>query len=583
VVSVNDVRMLIAEGEGEKVEFKRSAILSNTTQLAIELTAFANTNGGIMLVGVNDDGTYEGMIAQSGHQELVMNVASDRCEPPVRPQFEKVVDGALVYVIQVQKSGMLHGVKFHGGTAFYVRVGSTVRNLHPSELAARSQPDRTQTVTRSPDFARQFSLTLDSLVDSLKSNRSYEETRRLMNESVMLLKARIDDWDEPSVEFGTRELIARLYALSEGEAPELYVIFEDLFGRAYRERKLLLQSMIWTIKGVMMESWAPEHNVEKAEKACRLLLRLGIDFFHKDLTVTELCGSAIDDLASDMYEPEILSKQILLAAYAYGQAKSTKEQVFVDQLAEGIRENDELAWDALYKSYFIDAMGFAFAEKDSCGIDLRGITLQFLYPSISKNINQQVQSFVELLEESVNGDDHSHAVEELVGLILSYESYRPDIAGEIEKAVLNSNAETHQLFNNLIDSSGILRKIYKGSDMITTFDEMISFLETNSDFENVGIGVTAFGVTIIHFSRPLTKSDMQRVVDLTGKYDVSEGVEVDMNNLTFEVDRLVYRDGRNNMTRLIDFLKDLNNIVTIRSIATGITFDLRRSLERGEV
>lgn len=574
--SSSDVKARIAEGEGQRLEFKRSEILSKTVELAIVMTAFANADGGAILVGVNDDGTLERMLAQRGHQELIMNVASDRCEPPLRPLFERIlVDGALVYVIQVQKSSVLYGVKIHGGTSFYVRVGSTVRSLHPSEL---------RVATHNPDFESRFSSVLDTLVNSLQSNESYEQAHRLMHEIAMLLKERIDAWDEPSTKYGTRELFTRLYALSEGELPELYDIFKDLFGRAYRERKQLLESMIWTIKGMMMDSWAPQYNVAKAEKACKLLLRLGVDFFSTDLSVTELCASAIDDLASDMFEPEILSKEILLAAYTYGKvqkASTDKERVFVDQLVEWIRKNDEYAWDASYRSYFIDSIGFAFAEKETYGIDLREITVRFLHSSINKNINQQIQEFVDFVESEIENeeDGYSFAAEELVQIIMAYESIRPEIAQDIEKRILDSNTETQAVFNKLVDSRRVLTKIYRGTDMITTFDEVMAFLETNSDFENVGVGVTAFGVTIIHFSRPLTKSDMQRVKDLAGRYDVGEYSELDSDHLIFEADSLVYMNGQNNMKKLIAFLRDLNSIATVRNVATGICFDLRRSPE----
>lgn len=584
MVSTDDVKALIAEGEGQRIEFKRSEILSNTTQLAIELTAFANADGGVILVGVKDDGTYERMMSRRGHQELIMNVASDRCEPPVRPLFEqKVVDGALVYVIRVQKSSVPHGVKFHGGTAFFVRVGSTTRSLHPSEVAAKSQSRELPIATHSPDFESRFSRVLDSLVDSLQSNGSYKETHRFMNEVAMMLKERIDAWDESSTEHGTRELFTRLYALSESKAPELYDMFRDLFGRAYQERKQMLEAMIWTIKRVMMESWAPEHNVAKAERACKLLLRLGVDFFHKDLSVTELCASAIDDLASDMFEPEVFSKEILLAAYAYREAQEDSnedERAFADQLTDWIRENDKRAWDALYKSYFIDSMGFAFAEKETYGIDLRDITVR-LYSSINKNINQQIQEFVDFLEDEVQNESHeySFAVEDLVQIIMAYESVRPEIAKDIEKRILSSNTETQAIFNKLIESSKILTKIYEETGMITTFDEMMAFLETNSDFENVGIGVTAFGVTIIYFSRPLTKSNLQQVEDLAGTYNIGNDLELDSDHLLFEADRLVYKDGQHDMRKLVDFLRDLNSIAKVRSIATGMSFDLRRSPE----
>jgi hypothetical protein len=580
LISSSDVKRLIADGEGQGLEFKRSDILSNPVEIAIALTAFANTNDGVVLVGVNDDGTLEGMTAKRGHQELIMNVASDRCVPPVRPLFgQTLVDGKLVYTIRVEKSNVLHGVKFKEHTALYRRVGSEVRSFDPSELTLRQALTESDRANIS-DFELRFSSKLDSLLNSIQQNGSYEQTDHLMNEIVMLLKERIDAWDEPSVRYGTQELFRRFYALSEKEAPELYDLFKDLFSRAYRERKRLLEAMIWTIKEIMMNSWAPEHNVVKAERASKLLLKLGIDFFHTDLSVTELCGSAIDDLASDFFQPEILSKEILLAGYAYEETRkaSTEErQSFVEQLIEGIRENDELAWDALYKSYFIDSLGFALAEKEIYRIDLREITFR-LYSSINRNINQQIQGFADFLQsEAENGDvDYSFSTEELVQIILAYESIRPEIARDIQRRALGRGSETQAVFTKLIDSSILLRKIFKGTDMITTFDEMVTFLETNSDFENAGVGVTAYGVTIIHLIKPLAESDMQRVKGLADAYEIKD-LELDREELVFEIDALVSRNGQNDMRRVIAFLRDLNAIAKVRNVSTGITFDLRKT------
>ena len=111
-----------------RFKFKTSSILSNTTELAIQLTAFANADGGKILIGVNDDGTIEGMNAHKGHQEHIMNVAADKCVPPIRPTFEIIkpdVDSD-VYIVEVLRGKCAHGVKeSEGGLAFYVRVGST--------------------------------------------------------------------------------------------------------------------------------------------------------------------------------------------------------------------------------------------------------------------------------------------------------------------------------------------------------------------------------------------------------------------------------------------------------------------------
>jgi len=48
----NPVDEIIANGESQTVEFKKSAILSDPIKLAKEMVAFANSFGGRILIGV---------------------------------------------------------------------------------------------------------------------------------------------------------------------------------------------------------------------------------------------------------------------------------------------------------------------------------------------------------------------------------------------------------------------------------------------------------------------------------------------------------------------------------------------------
>lgn len=128
---------LIANGENQTVEFKRSNILSNPIELAKTMVAFANTNGGRILIGVCDDGTLEGLQADKKHEESIMNIARDRCEPPLIPQFSVIrkAEGD-IYVVKILRFQALpHAVKTRDGPVYYIRVGSTDRPASPAELA----------------------------------------------------------------------------------------------------------------------------------------------------------------------------------------------------------------------------------------------------------------------------------------------------------------------------------------------------------------------------------------------------------------------------------------------------------------
>jgi len=56
---VHQLRRLVGEGEGHQLEFKRKA--SHPEKIVREMIAFANTEGGTLLIGVDDDGTLTGV------------------------------------------------------------------------------------------------------------------------------------------------------------------------------------------------------------------------------------------------------------------------------------------------------------------------------------------------------------------------------------------------------------------------------------------------------------------------------------------------------------------------------------------
>lgn len=58
-MDIQDVRRWVAQGESEKVEFKKK--VTHPEKIVKELVAFANTSGGHLFIGVNDDGLISGV------------------------------------------------------------------------------------------------------------------------------------------------------------------------------------------------------------------------------------------------------------------------------------------------------------------------------------------------------------------------------------------------------------------------------------------------------------------------------------------------------------------------------------------
>lgn len=174
------VDKLIAEGEGHTIEFKKLEILSDITKFAELMTAFSNSTGGRVLVGVRDDGTLEGMMCKKEHELHVMNIARDKCDPPLSPVFSivKKPEGD-VYVIKIPRFLVFpHAVKIGDVRAYFIRVGSTVRSVTPSELALLFEAGRAES-TKKPKIELSLVDASGSLTKAITAQPTYVRIERV--------------------------------------------------------------------------------------------------------------------------------------------------------------------------------------------------------------------------------------------------------------------------------------------------------------------------------------------------------------------------------------------------------------------
>ena len=172
----HELETIIKQGEGQTVDFKESSILSDPLKLAKLMVAFANNlhvstkYGGLILIGVKDDGSLEGMKSKQGHEEHLMNIARDKCEPSITPQFEVVkLNGCDVYILTIPKMTKYpHAVKLQDMNVHFIRVGTTVRVATPEELQelflATGRPTINQVIQRVRESVPSISKAYRSMV-----------------------------------------------------------------------------------------------------------------------------------------------------------------------------------------------------------------------------------------------------------------------------------------------------------------------------------------------------------------------------------------------------------------------------------
>jgi predicted HTH transcriptional regulator len=72
---------LIFEGENSRIEFKRK--FTTPTKIAKEISAFANTRGGYLIFGIDDDGSVYGVPSEKSEMDLIETASGFYLEPPL--------------------------------------------------------------------------------------------------------------------------------------------------------------------------------------------------------------------------------------------------------------------------------------------------------------------------------------------------------------------------------------------------------------------------------------------------------------------------------------------------------------------
>jgi ATP-dependent DNA helicase RecG len=127
---------LIANGESSGVEFKRDDV--RPEQRAKEIVALANFQGGMILLGVEDDGTITG-VQRENLEEWVMDTVFGRyVHPMILPFFEtvQVDDQRRVAVVSLtQGTAKPYVVRHQDREEIYVRAGSISRKASREQQA----------------------------------------------------------------------------------------------------------------------------------------------------------------------------------------------------------------------------------------------------------------------------------------------------------------------------------------------------------------------------------------------------------------------------------------------------------------
>ncbi|MYG68707.1 MAG: hypothetical protein F4199_01455 [Rhodothermaceae bacterium] len=137
-ITDEQIRQRLTMGEDGRWEFKQIEFNGDEPKsprrddLADEMGAFANVNGGIILCGVSDNGELQGMSEKqaAGLSQLLAEVSTDAIEPPLRIDVNhRQLDGKLLVLVEVPKGDFVYGRAGHA----YLRIGPTKRPIGRDE------------------------------------------------------------------------------------------------------------------------------------------------------------------------------------------------------------------------------------------------------------------------------------------------------------------------------------------------------------------------------------------------------------------------------------------------------------------
>ena len=132
----NELHALIAEGEGERLEFKTS--LAEQNAVIETLTAFAHKSGGTVLIGVKNDGTVVWIDIGSNTLEHLSNEIRQHTELPLQPKLDliRTTDGRDVLAASIDPSPT-DRVHFAFRPGAWIRVGRNNQQMSVQEIRDR--------------------------------------------------------------------------------------------------------------------------------------------------------------------------------------------------------------------------------------------------------------------------------------------------------------------------------------------------------------------------------------------------------------------------------------------------------------
>lgn len=185
-----DILKLSQLGEGKSIEYKQNTL--SLVSILKSAVAFANTAGGIILIGVTDDGEIIGIENPGKVQEQLANSIANRIKPQLIPDFTVInMDSKQVIALQIEHTQGPYYLSDKGlEKSVYIRMGNT------NHLASKEVIDELKRMSRYASFdqtpcdqTNESDLNKD-LIQTIYAKRDHINTEKLISLGLLIKKGK---------------------------------------------------------------------------------------------------------------------------------------------------------------------------------------------------------------------------------------------------------------------------------------------------------------------------------------------------------------------------------------------------------
>jgi predicted HTH transcriptional regulator len=139
--AIRQLILLVSAGENINLEFKRKAAFPD--KIIREMIAFANTAGGTLLIGVDDDGNLQGVRYPDEESHVIREALQKHCRPTLEYE-EKVI------ALSIKKSILRYDIPASPRRPHYFRISSRLREtyIRVRDMSMKASREMTEVVRR---------------------------------------------------------------------------------------------------------------------------------------------------------------------------------------------------------------------------------------------------------------------------------------------------------------------------------------------------------------------------------------------------------------------------------------------------